>query len=145
MVRIYSRERITRLWVILAFQAVLSIVRALVLYMHRPRATEPIITLAVEPYIPDHSILNTVIAVLMALVSFTLVIRVARHPATPIGLIVVIEVVLCLSLVGDVGMVGQSAYIGIPDIQKFVDVIIVVTAIRILMICAGRERTKVST
>lgn len=93
---------------ILAFQAVLSIVRALILYTLRPHATEPIIALAVEPYTPDHSILNTVIAVLMALVSFALAIRAARHSAIPIGLIVVIEIVLCLSLVGDVGVVGQS-------------------------------------
>lgn len=87
-----------RLWMVLAFQAMLNIARALILYMHRPH-----------------------------------------------GLIVVIEGVVCLSLIDDSVLSAQSASIGVPDIQKFVDLIILVTVVRVLILYVWRERTKVST
>ncbi|MHB8646006.1 MAG: hypothetical protein ACYDAR_09495 [Thermomicrobiales bacterium] len=132
-IRLGQRIDAQRLSLLLAVQAGLSLVRALLVYAHRGDAAAIFNTLPLTLSYPDRHLPDTMIAVLMTFVCLTMAIRALRHPAAATICLIVIELLLCLSLVDDTALNAQSAYITPPDIQKFVDFVILISAMRLLL------------
>lgn len=85
------------------------------------------------PEYPDRHMLDAVIAVLIALVCLALAIRMLLRPVAATISVIVIELLLCLSLIDDTVLNAQSAYLTPPDTQQFIDLVLVTLALRLLL------------